>query len=221
MISELNGWPGRSSVNASPTSREDRRMTRSQTGSLHLRSYGTCIRYSLPAFTGAFPDPFDLSFDLFVLIELESSCNAPGRHALLPTCGSVRGSAWCVSPSPSVETHSWRHLAEVAALDANDWASIDRPGQTPHIDPTLPPFPAPGKTALSKRNCCAPLPSFTESTRRVRSSCPPIVFNFTKKTNYCRRVPNIMIAFAISIYRDFVDHFETFSSINFSLKRNQ
>ena len=41
-----------------PPSRENWRMTRSRTGSLHLRSYGTFIRYSLPAFTGAFPDHF-------------------------------------------------------------------------------------------------------------------------------------------------------------------
>jgi hypothetical protein len=37
---------------------ESRRMTRSRTGSLHLRSYRTFIRYSHPALTGAFPDPF-------------------------------------------------------------------------------------------------------------------------------------------------------------------
>jgi hypothetical protein len=38
-----------------PPSRDGRRMTRSRTGSRHLRSYRTCIRYSHPAFTGAFP----------------------------------------------------------------------------------------------------------------------------------------------------------------------
>jgi hypothetical protein len=40
-----------------PPSRESRRMTRSRTGSLFLRSCRTFIRYSHPAFTGAFPGP--------------------------------------------------------------------------------------------------------------------------------------------------------------------
>jgi hypothetical protein len=36
---------------------EKRRMTRSRTGSLFLRSCRTCICYTHPTFTGAFPDP--------------------------------------------------------------------------------------------------------------------------------------------------------------------
>ena len=45
-----------------PSPREDRRMTRGQTGSLFLGLCGSFIRNSHPAFTGAFPDPFLLSF---------------------------------------------------------------------------------------------------------------------------------------------------------------
>ncbi len=43
----------------------------SGTGSLHLRSYRTCIRYSLPAFTGAFTVPF-------VSLKLASPKDMPG-----------------------------------------------------------------------------------------------------------------------------------------------
>ena len=43
-----------------PSSHEDRRMTRSRTGSLFLGSYRTFICYTHPAFTGAFPAPFSL-----------------------------------------------------------------------------------------------------------------------------------------------------------------
>ena len=46
-----------------PPPYEDRRMTRGQTGYALPCLYGSCIRYSLPVFTGAFPD----TFDLFVL----------------------------------------------------------------------------------------------------------------------------------------------------------
>ena len=45
-----------------PPPHEDRRMTRGQTGYALPCLYGSYIRYSLPAFTGAFPDPFDLLY---------------------------------------------------------------------------------------------------------------------------------------------------------------
>ena len=41
-----------------PSPHGNRRMTRGRIGTLSLHSCGSFIRYSPPAFTGAFPDPF-------------------------------------------------------------------------------------------------------------------------------------------------------------------
>lgn len=72
-----------------PPSRENRRMTRSRTGSLHLRSYGTSIRYSLLAFTGAFPDPFSSSRS--EAIQLFASAPLINRRYQMPRKKELRG----------------------------------------------------------------------------------------------------------------------------------
>ena len=56
-FSRLNTQLARTPVNASPSPRGSRRMTRGRSGLLHLASYRTFTRYSSPAFIGAFPEP--------------------------------------------------------------------------------------------------------------------------------------------------------------------
>ena len=62
VISELNGWPVRPLSTLRRCLTVSRRMTRGQSGSLHLTLWGSFIPYSFPALTGAFD--LTLSFHL-------------------------------------------------------------------------------------------------------------------------------------------------------------
>src|SRR5207244_1427197 len=58
VISELNGWPACSPVNASPTTL---RPSAHDSGPRWIATpflCGSCIRYSKPVYPGAYPDPF-------------------------------------------------------------------------------------------------------------------------------------------------------------------